>query len=92
MSVSSSTIQCTHCDYDLYSRANHGIYYYKDDEGQFNLERHLGWCIGYQSITAIEDFSDAAKVAGEIRFKLYFILRDTGTVFANILNVLFKSR
>jgi len=31
-------------------------------------------------------------VAGEIRSNLYSIRRDTGTVFANILNVLFKSR
>ena len=61
-------------------------------EGQFNLERQLGWCNGCQSITPIEDFSDAAKVAGNIRSDLYFIRRDTATVFANILNVLFKSR
>ena len=31
-------------------------------------------------------------MAGEIRSNLYSIRRDTGTVFANILNVLFKSR
>jgi len=92
MSVPSYSILCTQCDYDSSSRASHGLYYYKDDDGQFNLERQLGWCNGCQSITAIEDFSDAAKVAGEIRSKLYYIHRDTGTVFANILNVLFKSR
>ena len=92
MSVPSYTILCTQCDYRSSSRANHGLYYYKDDDGQFNLERQLGWCNGCQSITPIEDFSDAAKVAGNIRSDLYFIRRDTATVFANILNVLFKSR
>ena len=50
------------------------------------------WCNGCQSITAIEDFSDAAKVAGEIRSELEFIRRDTGTVFANILNIILPSR
>ena len=92
MSVPSYSILCTQCDYRSSSNATNGQYYYKDDEGQFNLERQLGWCNGCQSITAIEDFSDAAKVAGEIRSNLYSIRRDTGTVFANILNVLFKSR
>ena len=92
MSVPSYSILCTQCDYVSSSRASHGLYYYKDGDGQFNLERQLGWCNGCQSITVIEDFSDAAKVAGEIRSNLYSIRRDTGTVFANILNVLFKSR
>ena len=92
MSVPSYSILCTQCDYRSSSNATNGQYYYKDDEGLFNLERQLGWCNGCQSITAIEDFSDAAKVAGEIRSNLYSIRRDTGTVFANILNVLFKSR
>ena len=92
MSVPSYSILCTQCDYRSSSNATNGQYYYKDDEGQFNLERQLGWCNGCESITAIEDFSDAAKVAGEIRSNLYSIRRDTGTVFANILNVLFKSR
>ena len=92
MSVPSYSVLCTQCDYRSSSNATNGQYYYKDDEGQFNLERQLGWCNGCQSITAIEDFSDAAKVAGEIRSNLYSIRRDTGTVFANILNVLFKSR
>ena len=76
----------------MLSNATNGQYYYKDDDGQFNLERQLGWCNGCQSITAIEDFSDTSKAAGEIRSNLYSIRRDTGTVFANILNVLFKSR
>ena len=92
MSVPSYSILCTQCDYRSSSNATNGQYYYKDDDGQFNLERQLGWCNDCQSITAIEDFSDAAKVAGGIRSKLYSIRRDTGTVFANILNVLFKSR
>ena len=92
MSFPSYSILCTQCDYDSSSRASHGIYFYKDDEGQFNLERQLGWCNGCESITAIEDFSDTSKAAGEIRSNLYSIRRDTGTVFANILNVLFKSR
>ena len=92
MSFASYSILCTQCDYDSSSRATNGSYYYKDDKGPFNLERQLGWCNGCQSITVIEDFSDAAKVAGEIRSKLYCIRQDTATVFANILNVLFKSR
>ena len=92
MSVPSYSILCTQCDYRSSSNATNGQYYYKDDEGQFNLERQLGWCNGCQSITAIEDFSDTSKAAGEIRSNLYSIRRDTGTVFANILNVLFKSR
>ena len=92
MSMPSYSILCTQCDYESSGRAIWGRYYYKDDEGQFNLERQLGWCNGCQSITPIEDFSDAAKVAGNIRSDLYFIRRDTATVFANILNVLFKSR
>ena len=92
MSVPSYSILCTQCDYESSGRAIWGRYYYKDDEGQFNLESQLGWCNGCQSITAIEDFSDAAKVAGKIRSELYSIRRDTATVFANILNVFFKSR
>ena len=58
MSVPSYSILCTQCDYRSSSNATNGQYYYKDDEGQFNLERQLGWCNGCQSITAIEDFSD----------------------------------
>ena len=92
MSVPSYSILCTQCDYRSSSNATNGQYYYKDDEGQFNLERQLGWCNSCQSITAIEDFGKTSKAASEIRSKLYSIRRDTGTVFANILNVLFKSR
>jgi hypothetical protein len=92
MSVPSYSILCNQCDYKSSSRASHGRYFYKDDEGQFNLERQLGWCNGCQSITAIEDFSDTSKAASKIRSELESIRRDTGTVFANILNVLFKSR
>ena len=92
MSMPSYSILCTQCDYDSSSNATNGRYYYKDDEGQFNLERQLGWCNGCQSITAIEDFSDVVKAATKIKSELESIRRDTGTVFANILNVLFKSR
>ena len=92
MSFPSYSILSTQCDYDSSSRASHGLYYYKDNEGQFHLERQLGWCNGCKSITVIEDFSDAAKVAGKMRSNLYRIRRDMGTVFANILNALFKSR
>ena len=92
MSVPSYSILCNQCDYKSSSRASHGRYFYKDDEGQFNLERQLGWCNGCQSITAIEDFSDTSKAASKIRSELESIRRDTGTVFANTLNVLFKSR
>ena len=55
-----------------------GAYYYKDDEGQFNLERQLGWCNGCQSITAIEDFRRTSKVASEIRSELELISLKTG--------------
>jgi hypothetical protein len=92
MSVPSYSIRCTQCDYRSSSLATNGCYYYKDDDGEFNLEKQLGWCNGCQSITAIEDFSDTAKVASRIRSELESIRRDAGTVFANILNVLFKSR
>ena len=92
MSVPSYSILCSQCDYRSSSNASNGQYYYKDDEGQFNLERQLGWCNSCQGITAIEDFGKTSKAASEIRSKLYPIRRDTGTVFANILNVLFKSR
>ena len=92
MSVPSYSILCTQCDYRSSSNASNGQYYYKDDEGQFNLERQLGWCNGCQSITAIEDFGKTSTAASEIRSNLYSIRCDTGTVWANILNVLFKSR
>jgi hypothetical protein len=92
MSVPSYTILCTQCDYRSSSNATNGQYYYKDDEGQFNLERQLGWCNGCQSITAIEDFSDVVKAATKIKSELESIRRKTGTVWANILNVLYKSR
>jgi len=92
MSVPSYSILCTQCDYRSSSNASNGQYYYKDDEGQFNLERQLGWCNSCQGITAIEDFGKTSKAASEIRSKLYPIRRDTGTVLANILNVLFKPR
>ena len=82
MSFPSYSILCTQCDYDSSSRASHGIYFYKNDEGQFNLERQLGWCNGCESITAIEDFSDTSKAASKIRSELESIRRDTGTVFA----------
>ena len=91
MSVPSYSILCTQCDYRSSSRANHGCYYYKDDEGQFNLERQLGWCNGCQSITAIEDFSDTSKAASTIRSELKNINRYTSSVYANICNVLFPS-
>ena len=91
MSVPSYSIRCTQCDYDSSSRANHGLYYYKDDEGQFNLERQLGWCNACQSITAIEDFSDTSKAASTIRSELENINRYTSSVYANICNVLFSS-
>ena len=92
MSVPSYSILCTECDYRSSSNATNGQYYYKDDEGQFNLERQLGWCNGCQSITAIEDFSDVVKAATKIKSELESIRRKTGTVWANILNVLYKSR
>jgi len=92
MSVPSYTVLCTQCDYRSSSNATNGQYYYKDDEGQFNLERQLGWCNGCQSITAIEDFSDVVKAATKIKSELESIRRKTGTVWANILNVLYKSR
>lgn len=92
MSVPSYSILCAQCDYESSSRAVNGRYYYRDDEGRFNCERQLGWCNGCQRITAIEDFGEAAKVAGKIRSDLYYIRRDTGTIFANLLNVLFPSR
>ena len=92
MSVPSYSILCTQCDYRSSSNATNGQYYYKDDEGQFNLERQLGWCNGCQSITAIEDFSDVVKAATKIKSELESIRRKTGTVWANILNVLYKSR
>ena len=92
MSVPSYSILCTQGDYRSSSRANHGGYYYKDDEGRFNLKRQLGWCNGCQSITAIEDFSDTSKAATKIRSELELMSRKNGTVWANILNVLFKSR
>ena len=92
MSMPSYSILCTQCDYKSSERATWGRYYYRDAEGRFNLERQLGWCNGCQSITAIEDFGDTAKAAGEIRSQLEFIRRDTGTIFANILNVLLPSR
>ena len=92
MSVPSYSIQCTQCDYDSSSRATNGRYYYKDDEGPFYLERQLGWCNGCQSITAIEDFSHTSHAATKIRSELELINIKTGTPWANILNVLFKSR
>ena len=92
MSVPSYSILCTQCDYESSSNATVGRYYYRGEEGRFNCERQLGWCNGCQSITAIEDFGDTAKAAGEIRSQLEFIRRDTGTIFANILNVLLPSR
>ena len=92
MSVPSYSILCNQCDYKSSSRASHGRYFYKDDEGQFNLERQLGWCNSCQSITAIEDFRKTAEVASKVRFELELISLKTGTVWANILNVLFKSR
>jgi len=92
MSMPSYSILCTRCDYESSGRAIWGPYYYKDDEGRFNLERQLGWCNGCQRIAAIEDFDDVAKAAGKIRADLYYIHRDTDTVFANILNSLFPSR
>jgi len=52
----------------------------------------LGWCNGCQRITAIEDFSHASQAATKIRSELELISLKTGTVWANILNVLFKSR
>jgi hypothetical protein len=91
MSMPSYSILCTQCDYDSSSNATNGRYYYKDDEGQFNLERQLGWCNGCQSITAIEDFSVTAKVAGKIRSELKTINRYTSSVYANICNVLLPS-
>ena len=91
MSVPSYSILCTQCDYNSSSRASHGIYYYKNDEGQFNLERQLGWCNGCHSITAIEDFGKTAEAATKIRFELELISLKTGTFWANIFNVLFKS-
>ena len=92
MSVPSYSILCTQCDYESSGRAIWGRYYYKDDEGQFNLERQLGWCNGCQSITAIEDFRKTAEVASKVRFELELISLKTGTIWANILNVFFKSR
>ena len=92
MSFPSYSILCTQCDYDSSSRASHGSYYYKNDEGEFDLERQLGWCNGCQSITAIENFDKTSKVASEIRSKLELINLKMAAVWANILNVLFKSR
>ena len=92
MSVPSYSILCTQCDYDSSSRASHGIYYYKDDEGQFNLERQLGWCNGCQGITAIEDFGKTAQAATKIRFELELISLKTDTIWANIFNALSTSR
>jgi len=92
MSVPSYSILCTQCDYSSSSNATNGQYYYKDDEGLFNLERQLGWCNDCQSITVIEDFNDTSKAVSKIRSELESIRRDTGTVWANILNVFFKSR
>jgi hypothetical protein len=92
MSMPSYSILCNQCDYKSSSRASHGRYFYKDDEGQFNLERQLGWCNGCQSITAIEDFGKTSTAASEIRSKLELISLKTVTVWANILNILFKSR
>ena len=76
MSVPSYSILCTKCDYESSSNATSSHYYYKDEEGQFNCERQLGWCNGCQSIAAIEDFGEAAKAAGGIRSQLEFIRRD----------------
>jgi hypothetical protein len=45
-----------------------------------------------KKITAIEDFGDTAEAAAKIKSELEFIRRDTGTVFANILNVILPSR
>jgi len=52
----------------------------------------LGWCNGCQRITAIEDFGDVVKAVAKIKSELEWIRRDTGTIFANVLNVLFPSR
>ena len=92
MSMPSYAICCTQCDYESSSKVTSGRYYYKDEEGRFHCERQLGWCNGCRSITAIEDFSDTAKAAERIRSESRRLLRDTATVFANILNVFFKSR
>ena len=92
MSMPSYAICCSQCGYESSSNATSSRYYYKDEEGRFNCERQLGWCNGCRSITAIEDFSDTAKAAERIRSESRRLLRDTATVFANILNVLFKSR
>ena len=92
MSMPSYAICCTQCDYESSSNVTSSRYYYKGEEGRFNCERQLGWCNGCRSITAIEDFSDTAKAAERIKSQLEFIRRDTATAFANILNMLFKSR
>jgi len=92
MSMPSYAIHCTQCDYESSSNVTSSRYYYKGEEGRFNCERQLGWCNGCRSITAIEDFSDTAKAAERIKSQLEFIRRDTATAFANILNMLFKSR
>ena len=91
MSVPSYSILCTQCDYDSSSRATIGRYYYKDNEGLFNLERQLGWCNGCQRITAIEDFSQTFQAATKIRSQSELVSRNTGSVWAAILNVLSKS-
>ena len=92
MSMPSYAICCTQCDYESSSNVTSSRYYYKDEEGRFHCERQLGWCNGCRSITAIEDFSDTAKAAGRIRSESRGLRRDTGTIIANILNVLFPSR
>jgi len=92
MSVPSYSILCTQCDYESSSNATSSHYYYRDDEGQFNCSEQLGWCDGCRSITAIEDFGDTAEAAAKIKSELEHIRRDTGTVFASLLNMLFSSR
>ena len=92
MSMPSYAICCTQCDYESSSNVTLSRYYYKDEEGRFHCERQLGWCNGCRSIAAIEDFSDTARVAERIRSESRRIRRDTGTILANILNVLFPSR
>jgi hypothetical protein len=92
MSMPSYSILCTQCDYRSSGTAVWGIFFYKGDDGQFNLERQMGWCNCCQSITAIEDFSNIAEIEGKVRSGVEIIKSHTDTLFTHVLNALFKSR
>jgi hypothetical protein len=66
MSMPSINLHCDKCDFHGCDTVLWGDYRYIDENGEYSIDRELGWCFECNELTAIESFKGSKEIIEEI--------------------------